>query len=195
MTVEDSTFENLESKSGGAIYIESLFNETALPVSYIRNSSFLGNRATTGGAMILDRPYMIQLEANKFFNNTAYKDAGGGILYRCNPTQIDYECTVSLIGNEFGDNFSKSQGGAVRYVNTNFTVEPLTEESKSLTGRLLQSSKNLFYDTNEAIYGPNLGSYHASIDYIVPPNESGAFMNMEDKTILLAAGQAFELVL
>lgn len=108
--VENSNFKNLETgEEGGAIKLSKLFNSTEYPVSYIRNNTFINNKAKSGGAIVLDRPNLLEVSDNIFTNNnatSAENGSGGAILYRCDPTTLEglYNCTVSLTGNTFNGN-------------------------------------------------------------------------------------------
>ena len=134
--VKDSTFEILESTGGdgGAIMIYSLYNTTYQPVSYIMNNKFLGNKGKSGGAIILDRTHMIQVSQNLFEDNEATNSDGGAVIYKCDPTKVNYECYVSLFDNEFTRNTAKRKGGALRYENANFTDTEYIKAEKSTSG-------------------------------------------------------------
>ena len=49
-----------------------------------------------------------------------YRDAGA-IHFRCDPTVTEDKCETILGDNLFDRNFAENKGGALRYVNTNFT--------------------------------------------------------------------------
>lgn len=74
-SVEDSTFENLNSTSifgtAGAIKLENLKNVTFQPISYIKNTEFIGNRAASGGALHLDKTHLLEVSGNTFIENEA----------------------------------------------------------------------------------------------------------------------------
>ena len=59
--VKDSRFEDLTSRGGdgGAIMIQNLNNDTLQDVSYIMNTKFIGNKAKSGGAVLLDMTHII----------------------------------------------------------------------------------------------------------------------------------------
>ena len=139
--------------------------------------------------MILDRTLMIEIVGNTFENNSAIDEKvgdGGAILFKCDPTAIDYNCTVSLIDNRFIGNSAARKGGALIYENTNFTETRLIEVEEE-AGRMLQSVNNYFAD-NTALYGQDLASFPYAIRYTIPENESGAKIKGEAKQILIAAG-------
>ena len=55
------------------------------------------------------------------------------MLYTCDPTTVDYNCTVALLGNVFIENKAERKGGALRYENANFTDIRLIFEDHSDT--------------------------------------------------------------
>ena len=71
--------------------------------------------------MHLDKTHILEVSGNEFFENEAVEDDGGAVLYTCDPTTVEYNCTVALLGNLFVKNKALHKGGALRYQNTNFT--------------------------------------------------------------------------
>lgn len=98
---------------------------------------FKSNKATSGGALHLDATHLLQISGNIFKSNEAVQSDGGAIKYLCNPTQLTYECTVSLINNEFTKNKALRKGGALRYENANFTDEDMlaAEQAQALASQ------------------------------------------------------------
>ena len=130
--MNNSRFEDLESTEGdgGAIKIQSLYNSTYQPVSYIMNNEFHGNKGKSGGAIILDSTHIIQVSDNMFEENEATHSDGGAIIYKCDPTKVSYSCYVSLFDNNFKRNLAHRKGGALRYENANFTDTVYIEKYK-----------------------------------------------------------------
>ena len=93
-----------------------------------KNNTFSGNSVETkGGAVLLEDPGEVYFEDNLFFNNSAdlptptkQEKTGGAIFYSCDPDIID-DCNVGLTNNNFTSNFAINKGGALRWVNKNFT--------------------------------------------------------------------------
>lgn len=146
------------------------------------------------------------MSGNSFHANQAESDAigsggyGGAILYKCDPKQIVYSCTVALLNNTFVGNKASRKGGAQRYENAKFTETVLIDRNnltKIHSRRLLQQTTSddirpNFYEANEAPYGADMASYPKSISYSVPENSSGARINQEEFKLTLAAGQGFK---
>ena len=107
--------------------LQNLKNQTFQPISYIKNNKFTGNQAMSGGALHLDKTHLLEVSANEFVLNEAVSDDGGAVLYTCDPTTVDYTCTVALVGNSFIENVAQRKGGALRYKNANFTDIRLIE--------------------------------------------------------------------
>ena len=109
------------------------------------NNTFSENRVkAAGGAMLLEDPGAVLIEGNRFFNNSAdlpapsvSEQTGGAVFYSCNPDE-EKECDVILTGNNFTNNYATNKGGALRWVNKNFTS---TEDKyHDHLGRILQAS-------------------------------------------------------
>ncbi len=124
--IKDSIFENLTSALGaGAIELDVLLGPQD-PYSFIQNSQFIGNEASSGGALILNQVNELDISGNRFDSNKALdkKDGdGGAILYKCDPTTIKHNCTVALFNNTFVKNEASRKGGALRYENDNFIFD------------------------------------------------------------------------
>ena len=82
---------------------------------------------TSGGAIQLSNPYNVDISWNNFTNNsvvennrTNWEKSGGAIYYACDPN-YDFGCEVSLTNNRFTRNRAYNKGGALRWVNKNFT--------------------------------------------------------------------------
>ena len=92
------------------------------------NNTFSSNGVQTkGGAVLLEDPGAVNFENNLFFNNSAdlptpskQEKTGGAIFYSCDPEIIE-DCNVVLTNNNFENNFATNKGGALRWVNKNFT--------------------------------------------------------------------------
>ena len=90
-----------------------------------------------------------------------------------------------MTGNEFVQN-SASDGGAVRWLNTNFTT------SIAQSDTVVDDSNT--YRSNYAIYGNNSGSYPASIKYLlIDTGIPGTGIDVDKKEIRIAPGQKFQL--
>ena len=103
--------------------------------SKIEDSTFIGNKALiTTGAVRLNEAGTVLITRSKFIKNTvsggsplflgwSYMDAGA-IYYSCEPRKLleGEECDVILDGNLFEANVADNKGGALRYVNKNFTT-------------------------------------------------------------------------
>ena len=71
--------------------------------------------------MHLDATHLLEVSQNVFTANEAEEDTGGAVLYTCDPTILDFTCTVALLDNDFNENKAARKGGALRYENANFT--------------------------------------------------------------------------
>ena len=119
----------------------------------IKNSNFIRNSVTA-------------------ISNERRSTDGGGIYYECppNPDMKDvFFCDVILEQNLFEENSATNKGGAMRYVNKNFT----TTFSNKSTGRRILSDRALqdgyvdsnTYRNNSAAYGSDIASYAFSYTY------------------------------
>ena len=61
----------------------------------------------------------------------------------------------------------------------------MTEEELATIGNI--------FENNKAPYGADFASFPNYIQYVVPPNQSGAKIDSVKKMITLAAGQPFRL--
>ena len=102
-------------------------------------------------------------EQNKAFSTSA--GDGGAILFYCDPSTSEYECIVSLNDNSFSNNTAKGKGGAIRYMNTNFTEEVIIERSyleKEAT-KYSNPTRSIVtgnvFSENSASQGGDLGSF------------------------------------
>ena len=134
-----------------------------------KNNTFSSNSVQTkGGAVLLEDPGVVHFEENLFFNNSAdlptqtkQEKTGGAIFYSCDPDIIE-DCNVGLTNNNFTNNFAINKGGALRWVNKNFTSTYDTQYDK--LGRILQESEDSnTFSGNDAHYGADQGSYPASL--------------------------------
>jgi len=141
----------------------------------------------------------VNVRENKFFGNSVesplaswrYSDAGA-LYFACAPHIARGECQVILDSNRFGGNTAKNKGGALRYVNTNFTT--VYEEVK--TGRRLQSSGSPggnvrdtnVYRNNKAAYANDIASYPASYQYSISQNGFD-YSSKKGEEIVFAPGQ------
>ena len=132
--IKDSIFENLTSYLGaGAIELDILHGPTE-PFSFIQNSQFVGNEASSGGALILNQVNELDISGNSFDSNKALDEEigdGGAILYKCDPTTIRHDCTVALYNNTFVNNEATRKGGALRYENENFIFDSVFDTADS----------------------------------------------------------------
>ena len=83
------------------------------------------------------------------------EQTGGAIYYSCEP-DFEYGCNVVLTENIFMNNSATNKGGALRWVNKNFTSTGGFTRNTDGSGRLLQEfqDSNVFV-RNFAKYGPN----------------------------------------
>ena len=132
--------------------------------SIIFNNTFSTNFASdSAGAIDLRDPGSVLIADNEFFYNRADRDAGA-IFYACHP---DVFCDVALIGNTFLSNRAGSSGGALRWVNKNFTLTSDDTGGTLLERRLSQAfiaADTNSYIGNEAPYGPVSASYPRTIN-------------------------------
>ena len=63
----------------------------------------------------MDKTHLLEVSGNVFIENEAFGANGGAVLYTCDPTSVDYTCTVALLGNAFVENKAERKGGALRY--------------------------------------------------------------------------------
>ena len=107
----------------------------------------------------------------------------GAIYFECK-----VNCSVSLTDNEFLQN-GASDGGAVRWVNTNFTTN--TENN----GTIIADSN--FYRDNFAVYGNDSGSFPNSIHYYMGRGneDNRTHIDADKGEIRIAPGQEFELIM
>ena len=97
-------------------------------MTFIKNNEFLHNRVSTeGGAIRFENPGLVVVEANNFIGNSAdlkakqgTEQTGGAIYYSCSPL-FSKGCDVFLERNNFTRNVAVNSGGALRWVNKNFT--------------------------------------------------------------------------
>jgi hypothetical protein len=106
-------------------------------------NTFIRNRAyITGGAIHIDTVVDLDIAKNTFKENVAQPRTkiersgrhgeAGVILYGC-PPDTKVFCKVSLRSNLFEDNIASSKGGAVLWVNRNFTsTKAVSEDEFSL---------------------------------------------------------------
>ena len=117
MTIRDSTFSNLRGAMAPAIYLKDMMNSDTL----IENSRFIENVAKLTGAVRLEQSGHVTLKGNLFEGNQVEGDAGA-IYFQCIPQSSTSECKVVLDSNMFRQNTATRRGGALRYVNTPFTI-------------------------------------------------------------------------
>ena len=157
----------------GAVVFLSDMNSNSL----IETSTFVKNRALKegGGAIRLNQAAKVTFRGNTFTENvsegvdSSTNDAGA-IYFQCDPRIKQEECEVILKSNLFERNSAKNKGGALRYVNTNFTTEYEHSEhgGRILSARALQDGQfvdtNVYID-NRAAQGNDLASYGSSFTY------------------------------
>ena len=137
---------------------------------HVKSSSFIGNQVT-----------------NLVSDDWRYRD-GGAIYFICSPLRNpDYEnCQVLLESNLFERNYAENKGGALRYVNANFTTVYVGQEvefydrsegytERKNTGRRRVLSTRGLQDTNlqdsntyidnKAAYAPDIASFVKSYSY------------------------------
>ena len=185
--ISSSTFENITSERGGAIYLEQMGG-----MSFIYDSLFLGNTAQSAGAMSLIDPGEILIRNVTFQGNMAVgtdrNGEGGAIFYQCTPdTDFNFNCDVKLDSNHFLGNIATRKGGSLRYTNKNFTTVARNQTS----GRLLQDGGLVdtnVYAGNVAPYGANIASYPSSVDYIITDDDSGQRIDSLQRKLMIASG-------
>ena len=132
-------------------------------------------------------------------NSTSVLDTdsdGGAILFACDPTKTDKDCSVTLEANLFKDNFAKNKGGALRFVNTNFTFVYLDQNgSRRLQtdsqGTAWRVNTNVFAG-NRASQGSDLASYPAFYRYKFE-QETKLDVNDVKSSFTFAPGQTMKL--
>lgn len=97
----------------------------------------------------------------------------------------EYPCSVILDSNLFENNSAANKGGALRYINTNFTTVyyEKTSSRRILSERALQAGEvdSNTYKGNKAAYGDNIASYPASFRYTFKQNGKTIFSsNLND---------------
>ena len=83
---------------------------------------------SSGGAIKLSNPAGVVINTNNFTNNYVspqkinylFEKTGGAIFYECSPEYAP-GCDASLTNNRFIGNYAEGKGGALRWVNKNFT--------------------------------------------------------------------------
>ena len=105
--------------------------------SAIVGCNFFQNSALySAGAIKFAEAGAVLLKNNNFTENSvadpSYRFSdGGAIYYGCNPSTIseDEECNVTLDSNVFQGNTAQNKGGAMRYINRNFTTTFIERET------------------------------------------------------------------
>ncbi|CDW85824.1 UNKNOWN [Stylonychia lemnae] len=159
LEIRDSSFINLRSVYGGAIYIleQDLGKETSNKNNkkfQIINSTFTNCTGEQGGALMLDNAQSVFIQNSKFIGNTAkvipeYQihaadlASGGAIYYSCNAEILN--CILIFDGvNIFKHNNAYIKGGAIYWT----ILEPIFD------------SNNLNFIDNSAFqYGDNLACF------------------------------------
>ncbi|CDW73329.1 UNKNOWN [Stylonychia lemnae] len=166
LDIRDSTFSNLRSVYGGAIYIIDFdLNKGTTDIEktrkfFITNSVFKNCSAQEGGAIMTENAQSVLLMDNQFIWNKAMiiKDqliqvseagSGGAIYYTCNDDILNCKLTFDGV-NIFKFNYAQIQGGAI-YWNS---LEPIYNNSN--LNFINNSAKQ--YGDNMACYAQNLGS-------------------------------------
>eukprot|EP00347_Sterkiella_histriomuscorum_P016469 403353061 len=163
MIVNGSTFSQLRSQIGGAIYVQDVsLNKriTDKQTKYsIINSKFNDVTAYAGGAIYLSYPQYFYIENTHFDNCRALNatvskagsnvGSGGAIFYECGSS--DSQCQLNITGNsKFTNNFAQKKGGAIHW---NY-YEPIF-------------GPNVTFKANEAgWYGDSLSSYAQQLMFL-----------------------------
>ena len=151
LTIQRSTFRNLTAHSIPAIFIE---NQMGVE-SYIDECTFENNVAwVTSGSLRVEEAGIVYVSNSKFISNQVIKNVNdsesqfwrysdaGAIYFKCNPLVTSEKCEVILDNNLFEGNFAENKGGALRYINRNFT----TAYNHSKSGRRVLSDRDLQND-------------------------------------------------
>lgn len=203
INIRDSTFQNLTALYGSAIEIE---NSKEGSQSVIEGSIFEGNTAlNAAGAVWLKNARTVTFIGNRFSGNQVKGDAvdfrfrdAGAIYFKCDFVDGEYPCEVILEANLFEKNTAENKGGAMRYINTNFTTVYADEQ----TGRRLLSKRSLGEDEtgvdtntyldNFAAYGDDIASYPIGYMYTFTQNGKRYALNETDY-VEMAPGQTLDL--
>ncbi|CDW77437.1 UNKNOWN [Stylonychia lemnae] len=169
LQIINSSFLDLRSKYGGAIYI--IEQDIAKSLSYdensfkfqIENSYFSNCSAEQGGALMLDNIESIIIKNTQFIGNqaksiTQYQShsvdpaTGGAIYYSCNEEILN--CRLKFEGiNNFKLNYAQVKGGAIYWS----SLEP---EYNDINLNFINNTGFLYGD-NFACYAQNLVSLTA----------------------------------
>ena len=120
---------------------------------------------------------------------------GGAIFYSCLPP---LPCNVTLEGNMFFNNTAASKGGAILWVNRNFT-EDVHNGRRQLDDSCASTdfADHCHHDGNQfannsAKYGRNIGSFVSRFDlHFDDPDNTG--VEIDNLSIKLSPGQPFNL--
>lgn len=154
--MESSTFSNLKSELGGAIYVEDVTLNKRTTDTYTKysviGSTFKNVSAFAGGAIYLSYPQYFYILNSTFQNSRALNTtgsiaglntgSGGAIFYECG--ESDTKCNLNITGSTtFKNNFAQKKGGAIHW---NY-FEPIM-------------GSNLIFSSNEAgWYGDDISCY------------------------------------
>lgn len=176
LQIVNSTFENISSLHGGAIYIESL-NSSNLPLFIINSSRFIGNTAIEYGAVYLNGGDL-NIKNSTFESNIAtgiisqnYQNKGkGGALYLgCD--EATWTCAISLSHNRFSNNSALSNGGAIYW--DSFEPDFINHTNTFIS--------------NTAVYGNDTASYPVALQ-ILSINKDTFLTKLDE----VASGQNIE---
>lgn len=148
LNITNSTFRNMTSQVGGAIYLTDQPEnkrdvEPDISKKYIISKSLFENiDAYMGGALFLDHPQSMIIEDSTFRNLRALNRSseeqtdkpsgkGGAMIYSC--SRDDPDCSLAISGNTvFQNNFAQIMGGAIHWD----YVEPQFSNSITFAGNL-----------------------------------------------------------
>ena len=121
LTVENSTFNNLRSRNGGAIYAETGSNVT------ITNCVFDGNSSTTEGGSVFVWDGTLIVSGTSFINSTA--GGWGGTIY------VE-DTDLSVSSSTFGTSVTTgggSNGGHIAAYSDDWTLDDVTISNSTFT--------------------------------------------------------------
>lgn len=164
INVQNCTFENLNSKFGGAIYSNNIIN--------VQNCTIKNNVGISGGAIYLGRQSVTSLISDNIFSNNTAQD--GGAIYSYNANNIVIE------NNTFDTNICSNNGGAI-YVSGNGNIVKNIFKSNSTTASTRNGgaialtdgsinveynifTNNTYHDGDNIIYN-GIGDFNLSNNY------------------------------
>jgi len=205
MQVYSSNFTGLRAEAASAISVRNQMDTD----TEIIGCRFTNNTALKrAGAIGLAEAGSVMIRNSSFTSNSAadptfrFSDAGA-IYFGCAPSaEVDGKrCAVVLDQNVFERNTAQNKGGAMRYINRNFTT---VYKHRKTGRRVLQDApageqEPEIVDTNSyvdnfAVQSAEIASYPGSFEYIFEQNNK-TFSSANQDEVIFAPGQDLKFII